>query len=175
MWYPRAVDEASLFAAADEAYPDAWDTVDRVEDEAVCVPSAPGPILYGLRGDDPAVLAAMAGQINSEPVERTALFRTNQGTDAHLRDVAVADLSTLRDGRAYRVDCVVAGDPETRAGGHVFAPIRGTRARRSTPRRSSRPSGSATASARCERVTNSPPAARSARGRSNSRSSRFGG
>ena len=121
----RAVDGASLFAAADEAYPDAWDTVDRVEDEAVCVPSAPGPILYGLRGDDPAVLAAMADRIHSEPVERTALFRTNQGTDAHLRDVSVVDLSTLQDGRAYRVDCVVAGDPQTREGGHVFVPIRG--------------------------------------------------
>jgi len=123
---PRDVDEESLFAAAEDAYPDAWDTVDREEGEAVCVPSAPGPILYGIRGDDPAALRRVAGNIGSEPVERTALFRTNQGTDAHLRDVGtVADLTTLQDGRAYRVDCVVAGEPATREGGHVFVPIRG--------------------------------------------------
>ncbi|NHX37071.1 MULTISPECIES: tRNA(Ile)(2)-agmatinylcytidine synthase [Halolamina] len=122
---PREVDDASLFTAADDAYPDAWDTVDRAEDEAVCVPSAPGPILYGLRGDDPDALRGMVAKIDSEPVERTALFRTNQGTDAHLSDAAVDDLTTLDDGRAYRVDCVVAGEPETRAGGHVFVPIRG--------------------------------------------------
>ncbi|MFC6737285.1 DUF1743 domain-containing protein, partial [Halolamina salina] len=103
----------------------AWDTVDRGEGEAVCVPSAPGPILYGLRGDDPDALRGMAARIDSEPVERTALFRTNQGTDAHLRDAAVDDLADLEDGRAYRVDCVVAGEPETREGGHVFVPIRG--------------------------------------------------
>ena len=122
---PREVDEGSLFAAADAAYPAAWDTVDRGEGEAVCVPSAPGPILYGIRGDDPAALRAVAAGIDAEPVERTALFRTNQGTDAHLRPVgAVDDLAVLRDGRAYRVDCVVAGEPETRAGGHVFVPIR---------------------------------------------------
>jgi tRNA(Ile2)-agmatinylcytidine synthase len=122
---PREVDEETLFAAADDAYPEAWDTVDRGEAEAVCVPSAPGPILYGLRGDDPEALREMASKIDSEPVERTALFRTNQGTDAHLRDVATDDLATLDDGRAYRVDCVVAGQPETREGGHVFVPIRG--------------------------------------------------
>jgi len=123
---PREVDEASLFAAADDAYPDAWDTVDRVENEAVCVPSAPGPILYGLRGDDPDALRGMADRIDAEPIERTALFRTNQGTDAHLRDASVDDLADLRDGRAYRVDCVVDGEPETREGGHVFVPIRAT-------------------------------------------------
>ena len=122
---PRDVDEASLFAAAEDAYPDAWDTVDRVEDEAVCVPSAPGPILYGIRGDDPDTLREVAEGIDSEPVERTALFRTNQGTDAHLRDAEVTDLTVLDDGGAYRVDCVVGGEPETREGGHVFVPIRG--------------------------------------------------
>ncbi|QKY20693.1 DUF1743 domain-containing protein [Halolamina sp. CBA1230] len=126
---PREVDEASLFAAAEDAYPAAWDTVDRVEDEAVCVPSAPGPILYGIRGDDPEALREVAGGIDSEPVERTALFRTNQGTDAHLRAADVADLTALDDGGAYRVDCVVAGEPETREGGHVFVPIRGVESR----------------------------------------------
>ncbi|MFW5948770.1 MAG: TiaS agmantine-binding domain-containing protein [Halolamina sp.] len=122
---PREVDQETLFAAAEAAYPEAWDTVDREEDEAVCVPSAPGPILYGIRGDDPDALREVAAGIDSEPVERTALFRTNQGTDAHLRDAGVDDLADLDDGRAYRVGCVVADTPETREGGHVFVPIRG--------------------------------------------------
>jgi tRNA(Ile2)-agmatinylcytidine synthase len=120
---PREVDEASLFAAADDAYPAAWDTVDHGEGEAVCVPNAPGPILYGIRGDDPDVVRSVAEHIDSEPVEREALFLTNQGTDAHLRDASVDDLRELRDGRAYRVDCVVAGEPATRRGGHVFVPV----------------------------------------------------
>jgi tRNA(Ile2)-agmatinylcytidine synthase len=121
---PREVDEETLFAAAEDAYPEAWDTVDREESEAVCVPSAPGPILYGIRGDDPNAVREVAVGIDAEPVERTALFRTNQGTDAHLRDAAVDDLTDLQDGGAYRVDCAVAGEPETREGGHVFVPIR---------------------------------------------------
>ncbi|MFD1598020.1 tRNA(Ile)(2)-agmatinylcytidine synthase [Halobellus rarus] len=118
---PRDVDEDSVFEAAECAYPDAWDTVDRVEAQAVCVPNAPGPIIYGIRGDDARVVSDLAGRIESEPVERTATFLTNQGTDVHLRDGALGD---LRDGRAYRVDGTVASDPETRRGGHVFFQLR---------------------------------------------------
>ncbi|MFB6154832.1 MAG: DUF1743 domain-containing protein [Haloferacaceae archaeon] len=118
---PREVDAESVFAAADEGYPTVWDTVDRVEGQAVCVPNAPGPILHGVRGDDPDAVRAVAAAIDSEPVERAATFLTNQGTDAHLREGSVGD---LRDGRAYCVDAAVADDPDTRAGGHVFVTVR---------------------------------------------------
>ncbi len=117
---PREVDAASVFAAADAGYPDVWDTVDRVEGEAVCVPNAPGPILHGIRGEDPEAVRAVAAGIESESVERTATFVTNQGTDAHLRD---GRLGSLRDGRAYRVDATVTAAPETRRGGHVFLAV----------------------------------------------------
>ena len=117
---PREVDEAGVFAAAEEWYPRTWDTVDRGEREAVCVPSAPGPILHGIRGDDPEAVTALADDVDGEPVERSALFVTNQGTDAHLRD---GDRGDLRDGRAYRVDGTVVAAPETRRGGHVFLRI----------------------------------------------------
>ncbi|MFT4889106.1 MAG: tRNA(Ile2)-agmatinylcytidine synthase [Halobacteriales archaeon] len=117
---PRRVDRDSAFAAADAAYPAAWDTVDRVEDQVVCVPHAPGPILYGVRGDDPAAVREVADGIESEPIETAALFRTNQGTDAHLID---ADLADVDDGRSYRVDGTVVQAPETRRGGHVFLTV----------------------------------------------------
>ena len=119
---PREVGPESVFRAADAGYPDAWDTVDHVEDELVCVPHAPGPILHGIRGDDPDVVRGVAADIESEPIERTALFVTNQGTDAHLRE---GTIGTLRDGRAYRVTGVVDTSPETREGGHVFLTIEG--------------------------------------------------
>jgi len=114
---PRDVDHDSVFAAADRGYPDAWDTVDRAEGEAVCVPHTPGPVLYGIRGDDPEVVRSVAADIESEPIERTRTFVTNQGTDAHLREGRVGDLA---DGRAYRVSGTVNEAPETKEGGHVF-------------------------------------------------------
>ncbi|MFU8868459.1 TiaS agmantine-binding domain-containing protein [Natronococcus sp.] len=119
---PREVDPGSVFAAADREYPAVWDTVDRGEDETVCVPHTPGPILHGIRGDDPDAIGRVAEGIESEPVASSRLFVTNQGTDVHLREGA---LESVRDGRAYRVDGRVASEPETRRGGHVFVTLEG--------------------------------------------------
>ena len=117
----REVDADSAFGAADAAYPAAWDTVDRGTGDVVCVPRTPCPILYGIRGDDPDAVRRVAAGINAEPVARTALFLTNQGTDAHLRDVP---LDAVEDGRAYRTTGTVATEPETKRGGHVFFELR---------------------------------------------------
>jgi len=113
----REVDHDSVFTVADEYSPTIWDTVDRGEDTAVCVPNTPGPVLHGIRGEDPETVRAAARAIESEPVERRALFLTNQGTDMHLRDGAQDEVT---DGRAYRLTGTVSTAPETRAGGHVF-------------------------------------------------------
>ena len=116
----RTVDHESIFAAADWGRPEVWDTVDRGEDDTVCVPHTPGPILYGIRGDEPDAVRAVADQIESEPVASSQLFVTNQGTDVHLRD---GTLEAVEDGHAYRVDGQVASEPETRRGGHVFVDL----------------------------------------------------
>ncbi|WP_254764696.1 tRNA(Ile)(2)-agmatinylcytidine synthase [Natrinema marinum] len=117
---PREVDHESVFAAADAGYPAVWDTVDRGEDEAVCVPHTPGPILHGIRGDDPDAVRSVAADIESEPVAESRLFVTNQGTDAHLQR---GSIGTVEDGRAYRLEGRVASEPETRRGGHVFVDL----------------------------------------------------
>ncbi|QLH80868.1 tRNA(Ile)(2)-agmatinylcytidine synthase [Halosimplex pelagicum] len=118
----RTVDRESVFAAADAASPDAWDTVDRGEGYPVCVPRTPCPILHGIRGDDPETVRSVAEAIDGEPVASRALFVTNQGTDAHLR--RVDGFGDASEGRAYRVDGEVVAEPETREGGHVFTALR---------------------------------------------------
>ncbi len=125
----RDIDEESVFDAAEEGYPDVWDTVDRGEDETVCVPHTPGPILHGIRGDDPEAVCAVADRIESEPVETSQLFVTNQGTDGHLQD---GTIESVTDGHAYRLDGRVATAPETRRGGHVFFDLDSDRASRSS-------------------------------------------
>lgn len=114
---PRDVDVDSLFQAADRAYPRAWDTVDREAGAPVSVPNAPGPILFGIRGDDPHAVASVAAGVESEPIHERGLFVTNQGTDAHVRP---GELGAVRDGVAYRVTGTVLEDPWTEEGGHVF-------------------------------------------------------
>ncbi|WP_252700361.1 tRNA(Ile)(2)-agmatinylcytidine synthase [Natronosalvus vescus] len=123
---PRAVDEESVFTAADRGYPTVWDTIDRGEGETVCVPHTPGPILHGIRGDDPEVVRTVANTIESEPVDGRQLFVTNQGTDVHLRNHgSLRFASEPIDGRAYRLEGWVASEPATRRGGHVFFELAG--------------------------------------------------
>ena len=116
----RRVDEESVFAAAADAYPTVWDTVDRTAGEVVCVPHTPGPVLYGIRGDDPEAVHGVADAVESEPVAGRQLYITNQGTDAHLRD---GRLKSVTDGRAYRLTGTVRTAPRTREGGHVFVTV----------------------------------------------------
>ncbi|WP_418280532.1 TiaS agmantine-binding domain-containing protein [Halorubrum sp. DTA98] len=116
----REVDAESVFAAAEAEYPTVWDTVDRGTGEVVCVPNAPGPILHGIRGDDPVACRAVADAIDSEPIDRAATFLTNQGTDAHVEPGRIGD---LRDGAGYRLAGVVADAPETKRGGHVHVEV----------------------------------------------------
>nr|WP_303651974.1 tRNA(Ile)(2)-agmatinylcytidine synthase [Halovenus rubra] len=113
----REVEYDSLFEAADEGYPAVWDTVDRGENEAVCVPRTPCPILHGIRGDSPDAVRDVARAIESEPVDRRHMFVTNQGTDTHLQSGSV---STVSEDGAYRLPAEVVGPPKTREGGHVF-------------------------------------------------------
>lgn len=117
---PRDVNLDSVFRAADESYPTVWDTVDRGEHEAVCVPHTPCPVLHGIRGDDPDACEHAAASIESEPVAARETFVTNQGTDAHLRDGTVG---AVVDDRAYRVTGTVESQPETKQGGHVFLTV----------------------------------------------------
>ncbi|AAV47321.1 unknown [Haloarcula marismortui ATCC 43049] len=118
----RAVDSESVRAAAEEYYPEVWDTVDRASGYPVCVPRTPCPILYGIRGDDPTACRAVADAIDSEPIARRATFVTNQGTDVHLQD---ATLDAVTADSAYRVTGTVVEASETRAGGHVFLTLEG--------------------------------------------------
>ena len=118
---PRSVDETSVFEAADRWYPLIWDTVDRYEGEAVCVPNTPGPVLYGIRGDDISAIDAAVDHIESEAVVQSTLFHTNQGTDAH---ILPAPTEPLSDRHCYRVTGTVIESPETQTGGHVFFSLR---------------------------------------------------
>jgi tRNA(Ile2)-agmatinylcytidine synthase len=116
----RDVETGSVFAAADEGYPDVWDTVDHGEGVAVCVPHTPCPILHGVRGESAAAVEAVARRIDGEQVAFGHTFRTNQGTDVHIRE---GRPGALQDGRSYRVTGTVCSAPETEQGGHVFTTI----------------------------------------------------
>lgn len=115
----RQFSHDALFDAADEFYPEAWDTVDRVQGDAVCVPHTPGPILFGIRGDYTDAVEGLTYEVEgtTEPVESRQMFKTNQGTDVHLQD---GEIGSMENDKAYKLNGTVSEEPYTVEGGHVF-------------------------------------------------------
>jgi tRNA(Ile2)-agmatinylcytidine synthase len=112
----RVVERESVFAAEEATYPHTWDSVDTENDVVVCVPHTPDPVLFGIRGESAAWVRAARARIQSQVPVIEQVYRTNQGTDAHL---VGARLGAMEEGRSYLVPGTVASPPRTRRGGHV--------------------------------------------------------
>jgi tRNA(Ile2)-agmatinylcytidine synthase len=117
---PRFIDECSVWEADALTYPRTWDTVDHHNKGIVFAPHSGDPVLFGIRGSDPQAILEALQTIKSEPIERSVLYQTNQGTDAHILEGVVAD---VRDSESYRLHGFVAEPPQAIAGGHLFFPL----------------------------------------------------
>ena len=116
----RYINQQSVWRADAATYPYTWDTLDRKGEAVICAPHSSDPILYGIRGDDPTQILAAQSKIISEPFQYLTLYRTNQGTDAHVRP---AQIRELEEGRSYKVTAVVTRAPWTITGGHTFVRV----------------------------------------------------
>jgi tRNA(Ile2)-agmatinylcytidine synthase len=84
----RKVDSASIFEMDKLTAPYTFNNVDSEKGRVVITPRGPDPILFGIRGETPEIVKKAFEIVKPlEPVERWAIFRTNQGTDAHLKRV----------------------------------------------------------------------------------------
>lgn len=119
---PRDVDKESFFEADRKTYPETWDTVDLTNRLVVCVPHSADPVLFGIRGESPEIVNKAAALIRAEPVERFAVYRTNQGTDMHL--LPAQSIAEIRDMHSYRLGGTVSAAPKTLEGGHVIFAVR---------------------------------------------------
>jgi tRNA(Ile2)-agmatinylcytidine synthase len=82
----RKVDEASILEMDEQTRPYTFNNVDLEKGRVVITPRGPDPILFGIRGETPEIVKKAFGIVKPlEPVERWVIFRTNQGTDAHLK------------------------------------------------------------------------------------------
>jgi tRNA(Ile2)-agmatinylcytidine synthase len=84
----RKVDERSIFEMDELTRPYTFNNVDSEKGRVIITPRGPDPILFGIRGETPDVVKKAFGLVKPlETMERWLVFRTNQGTDAHLKRV----------------------------------------------------------------------------------------
>jgi tRNA(Ile2)-agmatinylcytidine synthase len=84
----RRVDENSIFQMDQTLQPYTFNNVDLEKRRIIITPRGPDPILFGIRGETPQIVKQAFGMVKPlEPVERWVIFRSNQGTDMHLKRV----------------------------------------------------------------------------------------
>ena len=84
----RQIDNKSVFEMDRKTTPLTYNNVDHDSGRVLITPHGPDPILYGIRGQTADVVKKAHSMVRSlEPVERWTIFRTNQGTDAHLLSI----------------------------------------------------------------------------------------
>nr|AIF05327.1 hypothetical protein containing conserved domain [uncultured marine group II/III euryarchaeote KM3_181_H05] len=83
------------------------------------VPHSPCPVLWGLRGLEPAPLTDGFAALGPEQPERWLLWQTNQATDDHYATALPAE-----GGASVRLTGNVAAAAQSRRGGHRFFPFR---------------------------------------------------
>jgi tRNA(Ile2)-agmatinylcytidine synthase len=85
----RRVDKESIFEMDKQTQPYTYNNVDTDKNRVIITPRGPDPILFGIRGESAEIVKTAFDMVKPlEPVERWVIFRSNQGTDAHLKPVA---------------------------------------------------------------------------------------
>jgi tRNA(Ile2)-agmatinylcytidine synthase len=119
---PRRVDDSSV-KTMDIKSPRTFNNLDPETGRVLITPRGPDPILCGIRGETPdAVKQAYEMISTEEPVERWIIFRTNQGTDAHLKKVST--VTKIQPYNPVVVEGTVSKEPTIIKGGHVIFSIK---------------------------------------------------
>ncbi len=120
---PRRLQTSSVLDMNEKTAPFTFNNVDPDTNRILITPRGPDPILYGIRGETPkAVKQAHEIVHPQEPIERWIIFRTNHGTDAHLR--RVSSVKSICSFNPVVTQGSVTKEPQTIPGGHVIFTIK---------------------------------------------------
>lgn len=119
----RKVDESSVVEMEEKTAPYTFSNVDGETGKILITPGGPDPVLLGIRGESAQIVKKAFEIVQPlEPVERWVIFRTNQGTDAHLKPVK--ELSQIEPYKPVITTGTVAEDPEIIPRRHVIFSIK---------------------------------------------------
>jgi tRNA(Ile2)-agmatinylcytidine synthase len=115
----RGVDADSVAAMSQAMGDKLFSSIDTQTGRSMIAPHGPDPVLFGIRGERPEYVVEAANHVESQqPVDRWLIFRSNQGTGAHLMNYVY--VSDLRPYMAAVVHGVVEDRPKVLEGGHVL-------------------------------------------------------
>jgi len=120
---PRRIEVSSVEEMNEKTGPLTFNNIDPEKGRILITPRGPDPILYGIRGETPEVVKQAHELIRSrETIERGIIFRTNHGTDAHLRKIS--SIGEVHPFNPVVVRGALTGGPQVIPGGHIIFPIK---------------------------------------------------
>ncbi len=119
MWgKPRRIDKHSVFEMDRKMHQRTFNNIDFETERVLITPHGPDPVFFGIRGEDPETVKKAAEMVKTlEPVERWVIFRTNQGTDSHLK--RSHKIKEVEPYLPVIIEGEISSTPETIQGGHV--------------------------------------------------------
>ena len=115
-WGTERIFDPSTIEAVEHSIPTTFNSWEDRTSKVAMVPSTPCPVMYGLRGDVESDLIRGFEMIKTEPLDRWAIFLTNQGTDDHI----IHNPKELVPNQSYMLHGKVSSKTRHIEGGHVF-------------------------------------------------------
>ncbi len=115
----RRVDFASVERFDRMAGDKTFNNIDTEGKRLLITPHGPDPVLFGVRGEEPQTLLKALETVKFEGGERWVMYRSNQGTDAHLSNKV--RICNLKPHMAAVIEGDVSKEPTAIKGGHVIS------------------------------------------------------
>lgn len=89
MWKRREVDADSVAKMNDMFFPRVFGSING--SRILITPKSPDPVLFGIRGEEPEIIYEAFKMIRHEDIDLWTIFRTNQATSPHIRNLENAE------------------------------------------------------------------------------------
>jgi len=119
----RILDKKSVFKMDELTKPFTFNNVDLEKMRIIITPRGLDPILFGIRGESAQIVKKAFSIVHpGEKIERWVIFRTNQGTDAHIKKVQ--KLSIIQPYQSILAKGIVSKNPQIIPLRHVIFSIK---------------------------------------------------
>ena len=115
----REVDFESVRRYDSEVGDGSFNNIDPESKRLLVTPHGPDPVLFGIRGESPPLLLRALDTVKFAGGERWVIYRSNQGTDAHLSQRR--RIGSLKPYMAAAVEGTICKEPIKIHGGHVIS------------------------------------------------------
>lgn len=119
-WGTKRIYNKDTVEIAEKTISSSFNSWDDRHSKVAMVPATPCPVMYGFRGDDPDDVLKALNIIETEPIERWVLFKSNQGTDDHI--IIDPPASEFISNSSYSIEGTVVRTNRIK-GGHTFADL----------------------------------------------------